>query len=89
MTEHQATPPYTETQYLRLASRFTRHLLGKYRGNLNALEGTADFCNLWDLLQTGLEGPEDRPQVPLAEIVALVEAQITEYDEDGHPIKKG
>jgi hypothetical protein len=65
-----------EPGYLRLGALYALHLLYRDQHRMGDLGGSADYCNLWELLATGLEGPEDHPQVPLAEIVEYVEAQI-------------
>ncbi len=69
----------TNEEYLKLAAKFARHLL---LGSKGIVPGSADACNLIELLNEGLGYHDDAPQVPLNEIVKCVKAILPTKEEE-------
>lgn len=66
----------TTDDILKLAARFALHLLYKHQHDMGTFGGSADCCNLWELLQAGLGHVDHHPQVPLDVVIALVVEQV-------------
>jgi hypothetical protein len=62
---------------LKLGARYALHLFAKH-GTIDT--ASYQVVNLWEVLAAGLQGPEDRPQVPLKDIVAQVEKELGEEE---------
>lgn len=61
---------------LRLAAKYLLHVLYTNQHDMSKLTHSAEFCNLWSLCQEGLGEHDDYPQVPLEDIIVLVEQEL-------------
>jgi hypothetical protein len=66
----------TQDETLRLAARFALHLLHKNQHDMGTFGGSADCCNLWELLAAGLGNTDPHPQVPMDEIIERVQQML-------------
>jgi hypothetical protein len=66
----------TQDEILRLAARFALHLLYKNQHKMGEFGGSADCCNLWELLTAGLGNVDPHPQVPLNEIIERAQQML-------------
>lgn len=60
-----------------LTLRFARYLLYTEQHRMGQFSGSADCCNLWELIQASLGEGTNFPQVPLSEIVEVVKRKMT------------
>ena len=72
-------PELSKDALLRLGARYALYLLYRDQHEQRPMAEvvvSADYCNLWDIMDAGLKGPELNPQVSLNEIIEYVHAQM-------------
>jgi hypothetical protein len=60
----------------KLTLEYARHLLYKHQHSMGPFGGSAEYCNLWDLIQASLSERDAALQVAIEDIVATAKSEL-------------